>query len=276
MYTVPLQEQHLLTVDEQVIRSWAAAAGQMQVHVSVNPLPDSNSNNGKKAASSAPAKGAAAAAVTTPIAAGTLQLNCAGLLVGDSSATYSWTQPRITTSPAAEQAAVTEHTLQSLQQGTWTNSTADVSSVGCNKQKLVMQPPSGNLASWLGSAEMLMTVYKAPAVSETVMDPKAAAGRQNSASGSAGAAGGPAAAGRASKAAAEAAIAAMASAVLTPCSLLTPEQSVVYNPVVVYAYKAADLPDAPALQHHLDQQCEEIKLKALWPPLVSSAMSFTP
>lgn len=263
VYTLPIPEQQLLGVDEQLLRNWAAAAGQLQIHVTVNAPPD-NSNSNKKAASSPPAKGAAAAAAAAPppVAYGALKLNCAGLLVGDTAATYGWTQSCTNTSSAAAQAVGVGTTLGTTQASIELNQSGVPAVSKCKKSKSVIQPPSGTLASWLGSAEVQLHVYKAPAP-ETAADPKAAAGQQNSGSCSTAAATG----GWASKTA----TAATAGPVLEPCSLLTPEQAAVYNPVVVFVYKAANLPDAPATPQQLDQQCEQIKLKALWAPLVSAA-----
>jgi hypothetical protein len=42
----------------------------------------------------------------------------------------------------------------------------------------------------------------------------------------------------------------------------------VLNPVVLFAQKASCLPDLPASRQQLDTLCENIKLRAVWPPLV--------
>jgi hypothetical protein len=56
-----------------------------------------------------------------------------------------------------------------------------------------------------------------------------------------------------------------------PCTLLSPEQASVFNPLVLHAYKAACLPDAPATRQQLETLCEKVSLKAVWPPLVSDS-----
>lgn len=69
--------------------------------------------------------------------------------------------------------------------------------------------------------------------------------------------------------AAAVAAAAEQAAPLEPCSLLSPELASVLNPVVLYTYKASCLPDLPASRQQLETLCEPVKLKTMWPPLVS-------
>lgn len=59
-----------------------------------------------------------------------------------------------------------------------------------------------------------------------------------------------------------------------PCGLLNPELAAVLNPVVIYAYKATHLPDAPASWQQLDSLCDPVSLRAHWPPLVSSSQHY--
>jgi hypothetical protein len=82
-------------------------------------------------------------------------------------------------------------------------------------------------------------------------------------------------AGAARMSAADDAAAAEHAAVLEPCSLLSPELASVLNPVVLYAFKASGLPDGPASKQQLETLCEPVKLKAVWPPLVSPTTSCT-
>jgi hypothetical protein len=56
-----------------------------------------------------------------------------------------------------------------------------------------------------------------------------------------------------------------------PCSLLTPKLAAALNPIVLCADKVKNLPDAPATQQQLDTMCERVKLRAVWPGMVSTA-----
>lgn len=107
------------------------------------------------------------------------------------------------------------------------------------------------------------------AIPEPPADPKAA-GKTASSACSAAPAAAPPAGGRpsSSKLLSDAAAAALA-VPPEPCSLLTPALAAALNPVVLCAYKVKNLPDAPATQQQLDTLCERVKLKAVWPGLVS-------
>lgn len=285
VYSVAVTQQQVITVDEQLIRSWASAAGQLHLHIAVLPQADSLSNTAKKPATAPPAKNAALVPAVIPIAAGTLQLNCAGLLVGDPSADYSWTNSTdssacTSTASAAEEAAPSSTNAGCTVHAIDGKDIAACTKAGTQPWKTHQQSPSGNLCSWLSSVDISLQLSKAPVLGDP-SDPKtaavtassagsAAAGGPNSGPPAASSAGSKPPAGKSAVVDPAAISPATADAVLQPCSLLTPEQAAVYNPVVVNVYKAAWLPDAPATQQQLDEQCQPVKLKASWPPLVSS------
>lgn len=134
---------------------------------------------GKSAAAAAAAASAAATNAASTVASGTLQLNCAGLLIGDTVARYSWS-----CSPSMAAAAVAAEVV-GCSNNSATSGTAALASCqsffindkhqqqqqpGAGQQglfahhgmpkesKAVMQPPSGGLDKWLGSAEMHLQV----------------------------------------------------------------------------------------------------------------------
>lgn len=179
-----------LAVSEQRIRSWAAAAAQLQVQVTIfNPAAAGADAGTKKptpasaagAAAGVKGSGAAAAAAAAAVAAatvasGTLVVNCAGLLTGDSSATYSWGKPMppalaahaqevagstppfaadLDTTAHAPAAAADAVSAPSAQQGT----PADAAAAQHKQRfKWSVQPPSGALQDWLESAEVELKV----------------------------------------------------------------------------------------------------------------------
>jgi hypothetical protein len=106
---------------------------------------------------------------------------------------------------------------------------------------------------------------------EPSADPKSA-GKTASSSGAAAAAAAAPSGGRPSSSKLLEAAAALAEPP-EPCSLLTPELAAALNPIVLCAYKVKNLPDAPATQQQLDMMCERVKIKAVWPGLVSKAVA---
>lgn len=196
VYSLPLPESVQIPVTEQLVRGWAAAAGQLTVQLTVLQAAAA-AEAAKKAAAPAAAAGKAAAAAAPPpsVASGTLQLNCAGLLVGNTAARYSWRSEATAVSvtaalgqpqqvPQPEAAAAQDAVPASISSGTATaalarcqstgkqqqqpvcpasppaaNSSLSCNSASCKPQrKAVQQPPGGNLQEWLGEANMQLQV----------------------------------------------------------------------------------------------------------------------
>lgn len=180
VYSVSIPDNIQLPVTEQLIRSWAAAAGQLTVQITVLPAA-ATAEAGKKPATPAGKGTPAAAALPPPVASGTLQLNCAGLLVGDTAAQYSWS--RKATAPLAQQLLLPEavialgaatadidtsktscalarhQSLEKQDQQACPASPPVKSSTPCQQhRKAAQQPPGGNLEDWLGEAHVQLQV----------------------------------------------------------------------------------------------------------------------
>jgi hypothetical protein len=149
-----------LVVTEQRVRDWAAAAAQLQVQITV--LKSSASEAAKKSAAAAGCtKGPPAPAAA---ATGTLLVNCAGLLAGDTSASYLWVNPQ--PAAAVHDAASREGSAP----GPAAAATAFVSVHApvqqavegqSGKFKWQVQAPTGTLQEWLESAEVQVQVRAA-------------------------------------------------------------------------------------------------------------------
>lgn len=134
-----------LPVDEALVRSWAAEAAQLQLlfelhSISAAPVQEpAPPATGKRVplttTQGAAGRGGSPASTTVPapvpaqppLATGSLQLDCAPLLLGDTSCGYQWPQPQ----------------LQQQQQQRW--------AVPC-------APPKGDLECWLLSAHVTVQV----------------------------------------------------------------------------------------------------------------------
>lgn len=104
-----------------------------------------------------------------------------------------------------------------------------------------------------------------PAMFEALQaDSKAAAGKPQATSTAAAAKAAAAKHGAARMSAADEAAAAEQPAPPEPCSLLSPVLASVLNPLVLFARKAACLPDLPASLQQLDTLCEGVKLRAVF------------
>lgn len=152
-----------LAVTEQTARSLAAAAAQLRVQVTVLG-PGSAAEGAKKpAAAAAGTAGDKAGPPATPaaVASGTLTVQCAGLLAGDTSAVYRWgslppaaavQDPAALGEAAAGAAAAVAAGPKPGQEGCF---------------KWSMQPPTGTLLDWLEAAEVQLQVRGQGATSLT-------------------------------------------------------------------------------------------------------------
>lgn len=167
LFTVALPDLQL-AVTEQRVRSWAATAAQLQVQVTVSNTAALDATK-KPGGPTASAKATTAAGGSVPaVATGTLLVNCAGLLVGDSTASYRWGKPLhaapAAITPVAEAAtsaaevAVAPAGPASLMPAQAAAAVAAAAPAGQSRFKWSTQDPSGSLQSWLDSAEVEVQV----------------------------------------------------------------------------------------------------------------------
>lgn len=160
--SVPLPDLHL-AVTEQRVRSWAAAAAQLQVQVAVLS-PQAAADTAKKPGGTGAAGGAKGAPPAPAAAAsGTLVVDCAGLLAGDTTAAYCW--GKLPPAAAAAQDAAGRDAAGAAGAATAGSAptqqvpTAAAAGLGqVARYKWHMQAPSGTLLDWLDSAEVQVQV----------------------------------------------------------------------------------------------------------------------
>jgi hypothetical protein len=144
-----------LAVTEQRVRSWAAAAAQLQVQITV--LNPSAPEAAKKPAGAAAAGGTKGPPAPAPAATGTLLVNCAGLLVGDTSAAYLWGKPP--PAAAVQDAASREGSAAAAVAVASVHAPVQQAAAGQTaKFKWQVQAPNGTLQEWLESAEVQVQV----------------------------------------------------------------------------------------------------------------------
>jgi hypothetical protein len=186
VFTVTLPPSQL-SVTEALLRDWAAAAAQLQVQLAVlppPPAPEQPPPKGAKAAAAGlgskgaapPPAGASALTAAAPIAAGSVVVDCAGLLVGDTSAVYSWgVLPALSSAAgqdnaageaactppsaaaAADDAPISAALAASSGSSSSSSSCAGSSSAG-SRFKRALVPPSGDLQQWLGAVRVTLQV----------------------------------------------------------------------------------------------------------------------
>lgn len=154
-----------LAVTEQRIRSWAAAAAQLQVQLAVTRGAAAEPASKKPGAAAAGGAKTAVAGVAAPaVAAGTLLVNCAGLLAGDTAATYQWGTPSpaatdqgqaTAAAPSVDGCGPLTKQLPKLQQ-------QQAATYDTRRFKWTTQPPSNSLQDWLASAEVHVQVTRWP------------------------------------------------------------------------------------------------------------------
>jgi hypothetical protein len=169
--SVTLPDLQPLAVTEQTVRSWAAAAAQLRVQITVLG-PSSAAEAAKKpGAAAAGAKGGPPAAPAA-VASGTLTVQCAGLLAGDTSTVYRWGSLPPAAAEVQEPAASGEATAGAAAAATAAAAPKPpAGQEGCFKWG--MQPPTGTLLDWLEAAEVQLQVsrHRTPCHSYTARMP---------------------------------------------------------------------------------------------------------
>lgn len=150
-----------LAVTEQRMRSWAAAAAQLQVQITVLNPPASDAAK-KPAGAAAAAGGAKGPPAPAAVATGTLLVNCAGLLTGDTSAAYLWGKPppaaAVQDAASREGSAATAAGAVAGVHAPAQQAAAAATAGQAGKFKWEVQAPNGTLPEWLESAEAQVQV----------------------------------------------------------------------------------------------------------------------